>query len=203
MDLDSIADLLRDQDGVVARRQVVDRGGTGNDLARLVRRRELTRVHDGVFVDHNGPLSDRQRAWAAVLAHWPSVLCGAWSLAASGLRVASLPPRVEVAVAHQRRVGQIEGVVVRRIRRLEAVARWDLSPPRTRLEHAVLCVAARAPRDDTAVAVISDACQSRRTTTTRLAQMLDQLPRLTRRAFLREVLDDVRTGLLRSRPGRK
>src|SRR5215211_4316366 len=41
--------------------------GTDNDIQRLVRRRELTPVFEGVYVEHTGPFGADQRAWAAVL----------------------------------------------------------------------------------------------------------------------------------------
>ena len=40
----------------------------------MLRRGELFRVHPGVYVNHNGPLTWDQRAWAAVHAHWPAAL---------------------------------------------------------------------------------------------------------------------------------
>ena len=66
--------LLAEQDGVIARRQLLALGVGVNDLARLVRRRELARVHPGVFCDHTGPLTWHQRAWAAVLVGGRSAL---------------------------------------------------------------------------------------------------------------------------------
>ncbi|WP_207792813.1 hypothetical protein [Nocardioides acrostichi] len=66
--MDEIARLLRQQDGVVARRQLlaiddVDRTA----VTRTIRRRELVTVHAGVYVGHNGSLTWLQRAWTAVL----------------------------------------------------------------------------------------------------------------------------------------
>lgn len=43
-------------------------------IARMVRRRELAVVHPGVYVDHTGTLTWKQRAWAAVLLTWPAAL---------------------------------------------------------------------------------------------------------------------------------
>jgi hypothetical protein len=67
MDLGDLRPLLRRQSGLVSRAQVRAAGGTDNDLRRMVRRRELWRVHPGVFADQSGSLSWQQRAWAAVL----------------------------------------------------------------------------------------------------------------------------------------
>ena len=59
--------LLRAQDGVVNRRQLRAAGLTKPQVETLLRRRSLTTVHPGVYVDHTGPLSYAQRCWAAVL----------------------------------------------------------------------------------------------------------------------------------------
>jgi len=66
--LSRAAALLRDQDGVIARRQLLALGFAPHDIARLLRRRELARAFDGVYVNHTGPLTPRQRTWVAVLA---------------------------------------------------------------------------------------------------------------------------------------
>ncbi|NYE37419.1 hypothetical protein F4692_002552 [Nocardioides cavernae] len=71
LDETGVARLLRDQDGVVSRRQLVELGATRTDVRRLLARRELHVVHPGVFVDHNGAVTRRQREWAAVLACAP------------------------------------------------------------------------------------------------------------------------------------
>jgi hypothetical protein len=70
--VDDLTAVLASRCGVIARRQVLGCALTPADLARLVRRRDLTRVHSGVYVDHTGPLTWDQRAWAAVLFSWPA-----------------------------------------------------------------------------------------------------------------------------------
>src|SRR4051812_23763033 len=76
VDHHEVARTLARQDGVISRRQVISAGGTDNDIQRLVRRREWARVFQGVYVAHTGPLSEVQRAWAAVLYAWPAALAG-------------------------------------------------------------------------------------------------------------------------------
>jgi hypothetical protein len=84
--MDRLTPILLEQDGVVSRRQALPLGLSDHALARLVRRRELSRVHPGVYVDHTGPLQWGQRAWAAVLFYWPAALWRESSLHAFGLR---------------------------------------------------------------------------------------------------------------------
>ena len=67
MDQPGYAELLALQSGVVSRRQLTGLGVEVHDLQRMLRRRELVRVHPGVFVDHTGSLTWLQRAWVGVL----------------------------------------------------------------------------------------------------------------------------------------
>jgi hypothetical protein len=80
--------------------------------------------------------------------------------------------------------------------RLEHRALMHLSPPRLRLEEALLDVAAAAPDESSAVAVLADACQEGRTTASRLADTLSDRGRLTHRRTLMLVLGDVAEGAL-------
>jgi hypothetical protein len=68
----AIAELLALQSGVISRPQVLAAGGCDHDIARHLRRRIWARIHDGVYVDHTGEPSWKQRAWAAVLYYWPA-----------------------------------------------------------------------------------------------------------------------------------
>ena len=200
MDEQGVTALLRDQAGVISRRQVLDQGGTDNDIERMVRRNHWARVHAGVFVNHTGPLTWIQRGWAACLAHAPAALAGQ-----SALRVRRLSSSggslheisdddITIAVAGHRRVSPGPGVRVVHLRHFEAMTQLHLSPPVVRLEHALLDVAARERTDAGAVAVLGDACQTGRTTPGRLVAALEARPRLPRRALLRMILDDIVSG---------
>jgi len=194
--MDEIAALLIAQDGVIARRQALAAGMTPVAIKRLVRRKEWVAVHPGVYVDHTGPLSWRQRAWAGVLACWPVALDGRSSLRAHdgpGRRAAEDGP-IRVMVAHDRRVDGPEGVSVRRNRQFDEQVQWNLSPPRMRFEDTIIDLADRARREIDAIAVLADACGSRRTTAGRLRARVDDLSRLSRRAVIGGVLDDVAAG---------
>jgi hypothetical protein len=193
MDRVTLAGLLQQQAGVVARRQIIAVGGSDADIARMIRRRELVRVHEGVFVNHTGPLGRLERSWAAVLFCWPAALCHR-SVVDQMTDPRSVPSDVHLAVDSRRQVTRLAGVVVHRLKDFEAVALMNLSPPSVRVEHAVLEVAADAPSERRAVGVLADACQSRRTTAARLLTRLDQLPKLRRRRLIREILVDVSTG---------
>lgn len=186
--------LLDRQDGVVARFQLLEAGLTDSDIARLLRRRELARIHEGVYVAHTGQLTDSERGWAAVLFSWPAALCHRTVVGPDpGLRLAADEP-VHVLVDTRRRVTAPPGVRVHRSRHFEQVAQLHLAPPRVRLEHAVLQVASDARDERAAVAVLAQACQSRRTTPERLLAALEQRPRQRRRRLLLSILRDVESG---------
>ena len=182
-----LGDLAQRQDGVVARRQVLAAGGSDNDIERLVRRRVWARLHPGVYVDHTGPPSWEQLAWAAVLFHWPAALCRE-----SVVHPGRLPIHVMVA-AHRSRV-RLPGVVLHRSRGLEYRVRWNAGPPRQRLEHAVIDLAAAATDRWSALAVIAEVVRERRTTVDRLREVLVGRARVRHRAWLLRVLDDVALG---------
>lgn len=88
MDEEGIAELLELQDGVISRQQSLALGMKPHDIRRMLRRREWARVHAGVYVNHTGPLTWQQKAWAAVLFAEPAALCGH-----SALRAADGPGR--------------------------------------------------------------------------------------------------------------
>ncbi|WP_460791660.1 type IV toxin-antitoxin system AbiEi family antitoxin domain-containing protein [Nocardioides maradonensis] len=192
-----ISAILERQSGVISREQAYDGGMDDGDLRRLVRRRRWARVHPGVYVDHTGPLTWLQRAWAAVLFCGPAAaLCHA-----SARRAADGPGRVgadegviHVAIDHRRTVRAPAGVRVHRVVALDATVSWRTSPPRQRLEHVVIARAAAAPRDIDAVAEIGRAVGARLTTAARLVEALDTTPRVARRRFLSAVLADVGAG---------
>jgi hypothetical protein len=198
MDLGQLHVVTRRQAGVISRQQVLDSGGADNDVRRMVRRRELRRVHPSVFVDHTGPLSWEQRAWAAVLSCAPSARAGPSALRAHGLLGHGGGDRdpIQVVVASDRRVVAPPTVRVTRGTHFETETQPHLSPPRQRLETAVIWVAARAEALDSAVAVAADAdaVQAGRTTVPRLRAALPARRSGGSLTVLGVILDDITAG---------
>lgn len=194
-DAGDVKRFLVDQSGTVSRQQLLSDGLSENDVRRLVRRRDLTAIHPGVFVDHTGTPTWLQRAWAAVLYARPAALGGE-----SALRAADGPGRtlrsddITVVIDHERRVRARAGLVVERRRALDDHVLWNLGPPRLRYEDATVDVALAAGTDLDAVAALAAACGGRRTTARRLAQTVRDRARVPRRAWLMAVLDDVAEG---------
>jgi very-short-patch-repair endonuclease len=192
----ALRSVLEDQAGVVTRRQAESAGVLPHELRRLLRRRELIALHVGVYLDHTGRPSFLQRAWAASLLHAPAALAGV-----SALRAVEGPgsqrPEVPIHVAvdrdrHQRRSGT--GIVLHRVAHLEERVLWHVGPPRLRYEEAALDVAASADSDFAALAELSRAVQSRRTTAMRLQEALARRERISRRRWMDAVLADVTAG---------
>lgn len=189
--------LQKHQDGVVSRRQLVVAGVGDAEIRRRLRRREWSRVFPGVYVDHTGPLTWRQRAWAAVLFHWPAALAGSSGLHAAGVRGHEPRPGapIEVCVDRDRSVRRHVGIHVRQVVRFESLCLMNTSPPRQRVEHAFLDVASRRRRLEGSIAVLADAAQCGATTAARLVAALRERPRLRHRAMMLAVLVDVGAGV--------
>ena len=183
--------LLWAQDGVISRRQVLEAGGSDFDIARVLRRRELTDVHRGVYVNHSGQLTLRQRHWAAVLAYWPAVLAHASALPD--------PPTaaIHVAVGPGRNLRPLPRIVLHRMPDFERRAELDRSPPAVQLEHALIDVVGSELRDKdvaAAFAVLARVCATRRTTPQRILQILATRQRVCGRSTLEAMLADLRDG---------
>jgi hypothetical protein len=186
-----LATLLRAQDGVVNRRQLRKLGVTKPQVETLLRRRTLTAVHPGVYVDHTGPPTYAQRCWAAVLYAEPAALAGRHALPD--------PPTspgepIEVAIDWSRRVGTRRGIRITRMRNLDDHVGWNRSPPRLHLETAAVLAADRARTDHDAIALLCELVGARRTTATRLAASLAERPRHSRRRLVGALVDDLTAG---------
>jgi len=195
--VDEIARLLREQSGVVARRQVLEHGGRVADIERALRRREWVRLLPGVYVDHTGEPTWVERAWAGVLFYQPAALAGMSALravAGPGWRRHPDHLPIEIAVDVDRTVRAVDGYRPRRRAGLDEHVLWNASPPRVRIEEAALDVASRTASELDIVGLLADVCQSRRTTALRLIGALDGRERIKRRNWLGAVLRDIADG---------
>lgn len=188
-DHESYAHLSRwVQHGVVSRAQLINFGASEGYLRRLLRR-DLTTIYPGVYVNHNGPLTWDQRAWAGVLHHEPSAL--GWESALPR------PPRsasIKIAVGQKSRITQVRGVRARRVAGLEQRIRPLSAPPRIRLEHAAIDLASEKKDATAAFQVFADACQSRETTPAAIALVLRSRQRVRSKQLLLSLLDDLAEG---------
>jgi hypothetical protein len=177
------------QGGVVGRAQLRALGLSRPAVETMLRRRELVPVHPGVYVDHTGQPTALQLRWAAVLHAGPAALHLAHALPDPPVK-----GPVDVAIDWSRRVASRPGIRVHRVRDLEPQVRWNLSPPRVRVEQATLARAERAATDADAIAVMTAAVGGRLTTADRLGAVIAGRRRVRRRALLTALLDDLAAG---------
>lgn len=166
-------------------------GGDDNDIERMVRRRELTVVLPGVYLNHTGRPSRRQLEWAAVQAYWPAALARDSALGVRELAV------VQVAVNIDRHLTGTERIWIHRTPDFESRVNWRGSPPTIQLEHALIDVMASLIGDDDvarAFAVLADVCQTRRTTPARIAATLAERTRVSGRSTISGMVVDLRDG---------
>jgi hypothetical protein len=188
VDMAALRRLFDLQSGVVNRRQLLELGARDHDIRRWVRQRRLVRVHTGVYVNHTGPLTWINRAWAAVLFHEPAALCDRSALDLAG-------PVVQVAIEHPRNAASLPGVRLHRLSDLDRKVLWNRTPPRLRVEEAALDVAVQAERPVDAVAVLADLCRRRRTTPQKLLAASELRPRLRHSRELQDALVGIGRGV--------
>jgi hypothetical protein len=188
MDTSALRQLFDIQAGVVSRRQLLELGAGDQDVRRWVRQRRLVRVHTGVYVNHTGPLTWVNRAWAAVLFHEPAALCDRSALDLAG-------PVIHVAIEHPRTGTGLPGVRLHRLTGLDRKVLWNRTPPRLRVEEAALDVASQEERPVDAVAVLADLCRRRRTTPQKLLVTLEGRRRLRHGKELRDALAGIGEGV--------
>jgi hypothetical protein len=191
--LDPVADLLSQQDGVVSRRQLLDAELTQAQVDTLLRRRDLVVVHPGTYLSHTGTPTWSQRCWAAVLYAGRSALHLGSALHQPG-RGADPSGPIHLAVDWTRRVAPQPGVHLHRVRDLDDLVRWNLSPPRVRLEVAAVETAHRAPDDLAAISALAAVVGARRTVPRRLELEMERRGRLRRRGLLTDLLADLDRG---------
>ncbi|MER6972570.1 hypothetical protein ABT304_16040 [Nocardioides sp. NPDC000445] len=180
------------QDGVANRAQLAFGGYTANDIRRAIRRREMQLVHRGVYVTHTGPLTWRQRAWAAVLYAEPAALCGPTVL--EPLRTDDADGPIHVAIDHSRRLVAPPGVVVHRVVGLARQTFAGQRPPRLKLEDNALLRAREATSEIEVIGLLTDIIGCRGVTTDAVRTALKRHPRLPRRGFITGLLADVEAG---------
>lgn len=192
-----LIELLDLQAGLVSRHQVLALSGESDaTIRRRLRRREWAQVHPGVYVNHTGPLTWLQRAWAAVLTAAPAALSHGSALRAAdgpGRRGTTDAEPIHVAVDRNRAIRVPDDIVLHRIAGFDAKVLANLAPPRVRIEEAVVDLASALDGLD-AIAALTDAVRSRRTTAAKMQAALAGRSRIRNREFLAAVLADVQAG---------
>lgn len=179
---------IEQQCGVVSHAQLIGGGWTWPQIRRAVRRRELARVHPRIYVTHAGPLTDLQRAWAAVLACEPAALCGP-----SAYSLDDGP--IHLAVERSRGRSAPEGVVLHRVVDLAGKVRAGTAPPRLAYEHNVVLALQSAETETDVVAELTDRIGRRGLTAAAVRSAVRDHPRLRHRPLVLALLDDIESGV--------
>ena len=196
-------DLIAQQDGVISRRQARAGGLSEDQWQWMLDSGRWQSVLLGVAVAHSGDVTDRQRAWAAVVsAGDDAYLTGDMALIEHGMRL-QVPRDVHLAVSRSllpRRflTGEDEAARGRTVphccRRLSSWIHPVKQPPILRVGPALLQAAASAATDRAAEWRLAAAVQQGLLRVGDLRTTLAEMPRLRRRSMISEVLDDVEFG---------
>ena len=175
------------QHGVVTYAQLIAGGWSRDQVRRAQRRNELCRVHPRVYVDHTGPLTPEQRAWAAVLSAESAALC-----LASAYDVAAQP--VHLALERNRRITKIDGIDYHLVTGLAAQMRAGTEPPRLQFEHNLLLAIECAESEAEVVGLLADQVGRRGVTAKAVRKAIGLHPRLHRKRLVLDLLDDIEHG---------
>lgn len=183
------------QAGLLSRAQALRCGLNRAAVAHRLATGRWVRAMPGVYRVFTGESSPLADAWAAVLyAGAGASLDAAPSLWLSGV-LPQPPPQWAVLVPAHRRVVAQPGSPVTVSRRLGSWTHPSASPPRLRVETAVLRATQLCSTVEQVVDVVVLATSSRRTTAARLTAEARAWPRLRWRALLDQLVSEVEDGV--------
>lgn len=187
--VESLERALAMQDGVVSRAQLRALG-VSNDRIRTWLAHGWRRVVRGVYVNHSGELTLRQRLWVAVLANWPAAVSHGSAL--PGLRLPGPSGVIHVAVPSARKHRPVEGVVMHEMLAFDARVNWTASPPHVRAPHALLDVMRDRRLDDAGmVGLLCDAVRLDLVTPAEVLRAMESRCKVRGRLWLEGVLLDL------------
>jgi len=189
-----IDDLIRSQDRIVSRVQLLAAGWSSDRVRQQIRNRRWRTVHPGVYSTHTGPLGYDERLIAALLYAGPDAAWSHYTAAEQhGLLKPSPDRPVHVTIPDHRQVRRRPGLVIHRdVHWADRLAR--AIPPRRTPAQAILDIVGIAPTVDHAAAVIAEACQTGRINPTEILAALTTRGRLRHGRSLRPILTDVAAG---------
>ena len=192
---DRWGELAAAQDGVIARRQLVDLDVRQSEIRRHLRVGRWAERTPTVLTTTTGPLSWEQRLWVAVLHAGGTALIGGLTGAkVHGLRNWDRDD-ITVLVDDELAFDEIPGVTFFRTRRqLSSWADPTSDLPLCRIEPAILLFAGYEEHPRTAQGAISAVVQQRLSTPERLRECLDTMKPLRRARDFRQLLGDLAGG---------
>jgi hypothetical protein len=195
-DADELSWLLFRQEEVLSLGQAL-RHLSRKAIRHRVETGRWRQVHRAVFVTHNGPLSEPQLNWIAVLATGErAVLAGISAARAGGLRRYGDGKATHLLLPAGCRVtSPPAGVVVHRSTELPKSDLVEAGrPPRTRMARALVDAAQWARTDAEARAIIAAGFQQRLVKAGDIEDVIGRLGRLRRRRLIRQTAADAAGG---------
>ncbi len=191
---DALRILAADQDGVVRRKQLHDLGISDDVVRARLSNGRWQLPARGVVVLHNGPTTELQRRWIAVLANPAAALAGITAAQQYGLQGFD-DGQLHLLVPHRYRAQQLEGVRIHESRRFDPS---DVHParsiPTVRSERALIDAASWTPWPRKACAILAAGVQQGLTTAERLRPELAAASRARHHRLLDHVLADIQGG---------
>ncbi|HEX7106651.1 MAG TPA: hypothetical protein VF218_11845 [Acidothermaceae bacterium] len=191
---DALRILAAEQDGVVRRRQLHDLGISDDAVRARLLSGKWRLAARGVVVLHNGPPTELQKRWIALLANPGAALAGITSAQEYGLQGFD-DGQLYLLVPHRYRAQRLQGVRIHESRRFDVN---DIHParslPTVRAERALIDAASWTPWPRRACAILAAGVQQGLTTGDRLRAELAAATRARHRGLLDHVLADIQGG---------
>lgn len=190
-----LTELLADQAGLVARRQLLAMELDADHVRNQVLARRWVERTPRVIGTTTGPMDREQQRWLAVLHAGPRSMLGGLTVAAVRGLTGWERDDITVLVDDELSFEPVDGVHFFRSRRPFDVLR-DPRPgiPCCQLEAAILLFAGYDASARSAQAIVAAAVQQRLTTPQRLGDWIDKLRPLRRAKALRAALDEIDGG---------
>jgi len=192
---EALRELARAQAGVITTQQAEAAGLTKAALAWQLSSERWQQPYRGVYVLSSGPPAREAVLWAAVLRGGRGAMLSHQSAAELAHLVDQPRGALHLTVPADRRIRPVPGLVIHASSYADQVRHPSLRPPRTRIEHTVLDLAAQADTFDDALGWVTRACGRRLTTEDKLRVAMAARGRQRWRELLAPVLADPAGGL--------
>jgi hypothetical protein len=189
--------VVDEQAGVVARRQLKKVGVRREVVRSHLRAKRWRRVLPGTYATFTGSLPPMARVWAAILYASPHAVASHETAAWLHQLRPDLPACVDVVIPHGQRYRRSRTTVrVRQSRHVAARTQPARSPARTTIEDTILDLTDASRSELPVIDLILRACQQRKTSPARLALRMRARRRLRWRQLLKDLISEVRIGVL-------